>query len=90
MYDICNLISVLTSSISDRSQPVRIKWTQNELNHSLAVLPPSIIEKDAEWALEPTDMLLIIKDIAYRFKLLLQIYVMYILAWFETMYSTHK
>jgi hypothetical protein len=46
----------------------------------LAVLPPSIIEKDAEWALEPTDMLLIIKDIAYRFKLLLQIYVMYILA----------
>jgi len=32
MYDICNFISVLTSSISDRSQPLRSKWTQNKLN----------------------------------------------------------
>ena len=32
MYDICNLISVLTSSISDESQPLRIKSMQNKLN----------------------------------------------------------
>ena len=32
VYDICNLISVLTSSISDGSQPLRIKWMQTKLN----------------------------------------------------------
>ena len=32
MYDICNFISVLTSSISNGSQPLWIKWTQNKWN----------------------------------------------------------
>jgi len=31
MYDICNLISALTSSISDWSQPLWVKWTENKL-----------------------------------------------------------